>query len=457
MLRVLICALALVVCDTASAATAGPGACAPLGPPSGRVIDVGPAQADRLPSIVRDAPAGATVRLRAGRYRVRDAVGLSLARPGVSLRSRSGDPRDVVIDGAYGPSELLRVAASGITVGEVTLTRARDHLVHAFPPEGRGSIERLRLYRVRLVDSGEQFVKANPNASTHRPRPPLAGRVLQLPDDGARAPQHRARLRLLHGRHRRPWSAPLARAAQPLPGHLLRRRRGGRARCPLLAPREPHARREQPDRELRARHRLRADRGRERRPHARGHPPQRDRRRHPSVRHRDRARERRRRARAPQHDRGDRPRRPRVQLARRALSAELGARGEQPGRPDHVPRRRERPAARQHRRLPAELAARACARRRPPPPRRGRDRRRRDGRPAQDATSTAQRARAAGPTSAPTSAAPKTLTSSSRQMPPGTGRASRSVPPWACRSGWGSRTGRAGRSRSRRSARSAPR
>jgi hypothetical protein len=71
----------------------------------------------------------------------------------------------VVIDGAYGANELLQVSASGITVAEVTLTRARDHLVHAFPPERRGSVERLRLYRVRLVDSGEQFVKANQNVS----------------------------------------------------------------------------------------------------------------------------------------------------------------------------------------------------------------------------------------------------------------------------------------------------
>ena len=136
MLRILICTLALLACDSAWAATAGPGACPPLGPPSGRIIDVGPAQAERLPSIVRDAPAGATVRLGAGRYRVRDAAGLSFARSGVTLRSRSGDPRDVVIDGGYGPSALLRVAASGIMIGEVTLTRARDHLVHAVPPEG---------------------------------------------------------------------------------------------------------------------------------------------------------------------------------------------------------------------------------------------------------------------------------------------------------------------------------
>jgi hypothetical protein len=155
----------LLACDTAAAVTAGPGACPPLGPPNGRVIDVGPSQANRLPSIVRDAPAGATVRLRAGHYRVREMVGMQLARHGITLRSRSGDPRDVVIDGAYGSSELVQLSASGITVAEVTLTRARDHLVHAFPPEGGGSIERLRLYRVRLVDSGEQFVKANRDVS----------------------------------------------------------------------------------------------------------------------------------------------------------------------------------------------------------------------------------------------------------------------------------------------------
>jgi hypothetical protein len=170
---VAVCAL-LAVCETSAAATAGPGACRPVARPNGRIIDVGPGQADRLPSVLRGAPAGATVLLRAGRYRVGDPAGLELARPGLTLRSRSGNPRSVVIEGGYGPSALVRVAASGVTLAEVTLTHARDHLVHAVPPEGRGSIERLRLHRVRLVDSGEQFVKVNPNASrtgwVHRSR-----------------------------------------------------------------------------------------------------------------------------------------------------------------------------------------------------------------------------------------------------------------------------------------------
>jgi hypothetical protein len=170
---VAICALP-ALCEVSAAATAGPAACRPLAAPSGRIIDVGPAQAERLPSVLRGAPAGATVRLRAGRYRVREPAGLELARPGVTIRSRSGKAHSVVIDGGYGPSALVRVAASGVTIAEVTLTRARDHLVHAVPPEGRRSIEQLRIHRVRLVDSGEQFVKANPNASrtgwVHRSR-----------------------------------------------------------------------------------------------------------------------------------------------------------------------------------------------------------------------------------------------------------------------------------------------
>jgi hypothetical protein len=145
----------------ALAAAAGLAACSPLGPPSGRVIDVGPR--DDLAAAVRAAPRGATIRLASGRYSVRDT--LRLARAGVTLRSASGRPGDVVLDAGYGPSALAAVSAPGVTIAEVTLMRARDHLVHAVPAEGAGNFGGLRLHRVRLVDSGEQFVKVNPNAS----------------------------------------------------------------------------------------------------------------------------------------------------------------------------------------------------------------------------------------------------------------------------------------------------
>jgi hypothetical protein len=153
-IRALLLAAAFILALPSAAA-----ACIRLPPPAGRVIDVSPGEAARLPSIVRDAPAGATVRLAAGRYAVDET--LRFARPGVTLRSGG----DAVLDAGYGPSALLAVAASRVTITDVTLTRARDHFVHAVPPEGGRSIAGLRLHRLRLVDSGEQFVKANLNAS----------------------------------------------------------------------------------------------------------------------------------------------------------------------------------------------------------------------------------------------------------------------------------------------------
>jgi hypothetical protein len=57
----------------------------------------------------------------------------------------------------------VQVAASRVTIGELTLTRAQDHLVHVFPPPGRRPVVRPRLHRLRLIDSGEQFVKVNSN------------------------------------------------------------------------------------------------------------------------------------------------------------------------------------------------------------------------------------------------------------------------------------------------------
>ena len=107
------------------------------GPARGNVIDVTPGQAGRLPEIVAGAPAGATIRLANGRYPLSgDAFEdrLIFRRPGVTLRSRSGRPGRVVIDGAYGPGALIHPFADRITIAELTLKRAQDHLVHAYPP-----------------------------------------------------------------------------------------------------------------------------------------------------------------------------------------------------------------------------------------------------------------------------------------------------------------------------------
>jgi hypothetical protein len=146
-----------------AAARQTPRSCRPLAPPSGPTIRVRPAQAGSLPAIVSRAPAGATILLADGTYRLSGTLSVSTA--GLTIRSRSGRPGAVVLDGSYATGDLVAVAASGVTIAEVTLTRASYHLVHIVPRDGGPTIRRVRLYRLRLIDGAQQFVKINPNAA----------------------------------------------------------------------------------------------------------------------------------------------------------------------------------------------------------------------------------------------------------------------------------------------------
>jgi hypothetical protein len=137
--------------------------CRPLRSAAGPTIRVRPAQAGQLPAIVSRAPARTTILLENGTYRLPST--LRIERDGVTLRSRSGRPGAVVLDGNYATGDLVAVAASNVTIAELTLTHASYHLVHAVPKDGGPTIRRLRLHRLRLIDGAEQFVKVNPNAA----------------------------------------------------------------------------------------------------------------------------------------------------------------------------------------------------------------------------------------------------------------------------------------------------
>jgi hypothetical protein len=146
-----------------AAAGDSPGACRPLAAASGPTIRVRPVQASRLPAIVSRAPAGATILLADGRYRLGSTLVVSTAR--LTIRSLSGRPGAVVLDGSYFTGDLVAVAASDVTIAEVTLTRASYHLVHIVPRDAGPTVRRVRLYRLRLLDGAEQFEKVNPNAA----------------------------------------------------------------------------------------------------------------------------------------------------------------------------------------------------------------------------------------------------------------------------------------------------
>jgi hypothetical protein len=139
--------------------------CPALPPPpaSGRIVRVRPVDAARLPELAAGAPAGATILLEPGVYRVQRTIVLS--RPGVTLRSADGRAASVVLDGGYATGDLIAVAAGRVSVAELTLTRSSFHLVHVVPPDGPRSISGTRLRGLRLLDASQQFVKVNPNAA----------------------------------------------------------------------------------------------------------------------------------------------------------------------------------------------------------------------------------------------------------------------------------------------------
>jgi hypothetical protein len=144
------------------------GECMPLPPPDGNVIDVDPSMADQLPQIVASAPSGSTISLQDGTYRMTGSSEaqrrIQIYTPGITLRSASGHAEDVVIDGEYATDEMVFIGASNTTLADFTLTHAVDHLVHAAGGDN-GTITGVRLLGMRFVDSGEQFVKVNANAT----------------------------------------------------------------------------------------------------------------------------------------------------------------------------------------------------------------------------------------------------------------------------------------------------
>lgn len=135
--------------------------CEPLAPPEGKVIDVGPDEAGDLRAIVGSLETGDTVALADGTYDLNGEY-LWIETPGVTLRSASGNPDRVVLDGGYTGSEIVTIAASDVTVAELTIRRAYTHGIHVTSSDAGDTLNTL-IYRVHIVDSREQAIKINPH------------------------------------------------------------------------------------------------------------------------------------------------------------------------------------------------------------------------------------------------------------------------------------------------------
>jgi hypothetical protein len=136
-------------------------ACQPMAPPVGNVVSVSTVNA--LVSAVNGAAPGTTIVVQDGTYNLNGAY-LRIAASGVTLRSASGNPAAVVLDGNYATTEIVQVVASNVTIAELTVREAYYHPIHVMSSAGAHTTG-TSIYRMRVIDPGEQAIKINPGAS----------------------------------------------------------------------------------------------------------------------------------------------------------------------------------------------------------------------------------------------------------------------------------------------------
>lgn len=155
-------ALAVLLAATAAA---GPPNAPALPPPQGPTVSVG-TEAE-LRKAVRSLTSGTTIVLGAGVYRLTGTLGISGPLRNVTIRGASANRDDVVLQGP-GMTAATGLAMSaiwsgggvdGLTIADLTIREFPQHAIIL-----NAGTRAPRLYNLRLVDTGQQIVKSNPDS-----------------------------------------------------------------------------------------------------------------------------------------------------------------------------------------------------------------------------------------------------------------------------------------------------
>lgn len=119
-----------------------------------------------LLAAVNNAAPNDTIRLADGTYALNGSY-VYITKPGVTLRSKSGNREAVIIDGNYhmdpggqGIGQILvTIAANDVTVADLTVSRAYDHPIHV--DASGGDVTGAKIYNVHVIDPGQQGIKVN--------------------------------------------------------------------------------------------------------------------------------------------------------------------------------------------------------------------------------------------------------------------------------------------------------
>jgi hypothetical protein len=155
------------------------GHCLALPPPSGNVLNVSTVSA--LVDAVNAASSGDTILLADGTYSLNGAY-LWIDVAHVTLRSANGNREAVILDGNYNTTEIITVAASGVTIADLTIQRAQTHPIHVVTT-GADTLDTL-VYNVHIVDPGQQAIKINPGGGGYPDGGEIACSHIELTNAG---------------------------------------------------------------------------------------------------------------------------------------------------------------------------------------------------------------------------------------------------------------------------------
>jgi hypothetical protein len=139
--------------------------CPALLPPTGNIVNV--STEAELWNVVNSSPPYTTILLADGTYNLgQNGHYLWFDTPNVTLRSASGNREAVILDDNYSATEIVTIAASNVTLADITIKRAGTHPVHVVTSSSANTLNTL-IYNVHIIDPGQQAIKINPSTSSY--------------------------------------------------------------------------------------------------------------------------------------------------------------------------------------------------------------------------------------------------------------------------------------------------
>ncbi|GAM10584.1 hypothetical protein OR1_02873 [Geobacter sp. OR-1] len=154
--------------------------CPQLSAPTGKTFVVD--SVEQLKRVLSAASPSTTIMLVDGIYNL-NGYCLIMKIPNLTLRSQSGNRDAVVLDGNYKSGEIIQIAASNVTIADITIARAYNHPVHVYTANN-GNTMHTKIYNIRIIDPGQQAIKINPSSTYFPDNGEIACSHIELTDAG---------------------------------------------------------------------------------------------------------------------------------------------------------------------------------------------------------------------------------------------------------------------------------